>query len=338
MKQALKVAGIGAGFFSSFHYDAWKRLSNVELVAVCDLNLSAAQVYTDNVFDDLERMLETAKPDILDIILPPAAHAHAIRQALAAGVKTIICQKPFCENFAQAKEITQEAANSSSRLIVHENFRFQPWYRVIKTFIEQGRLGKVRQMTFRFRPGDGQGPDAYLDRQPYFQTMKKFLVHETAIHWIDTFRFLNGEPTHLYADLRQENPAISGEDAGVIILDFPNGCRTIFDGNRLLDHGADNTRCTMGEALIEGDEASLELRGDGSLHLRRFGSVDTQCVLEPTRSTNFGADCVYLFQEHVVAALSGNELVENTAEEYLKNLALEEAVYQSSEIGQKLSI
>ncbi|MEM7589839.1 MAG: hypothetical protein AAF320_06780, partial [Myxococcota bacterium] len=26
----------------------------------------------------------------------------------------------------------------------------------------------------------------------------------------------------------------------------------LFDGNRLLDHSAENTRCTMGEALVEG--------------------------------------------------------------------------------------
>ena len=31
--------------------------------------------------------------------------------------------------------------------------------------------------------GDGQGPRAYLDRQPYFQQMPRFLIHETAIHY-----------------------------------------------------------------------------------------------------------------------------------------------------------
>ena len=34
---------------------------------------------------------------------------------------------------------------------------------------------------------------AYLERQPYFQTMPRFLVHETAIHLVDVFRFLLGE-------------------------------------------------------------------------------------------------------------------------------------------------
>ena len=83
-------------------------------------------------------------------------------------------------------------------------------------------LGEVYQITFRLRPGDGQGPEAYLERQPYFQTMERFLVHETAIHFIDVFRFLLGEePSTVYASLRRLNPAIKGEDAGLMLFSFP---------------------------------------------------------------------------------------------------------------------
>lgn len=111
------------------------------------------------------------------------------------------------------------------------------------------------QVTFRLRPGDGKGPDAYLERQPYFQTMEKFLVHETAIHLIDVFRFLLAEePSAVYAALRRLNPAIAGEDAGMMLFDFPSGARAVFDGNRLADHKAENRRLTMGEMVIEGSE------------------------------------------------------------------------------------
>ena len=34
----LRVAAVGSGYFSQFHYDAWRRLP-VELVGVCDLDL-----------------------------------------------------------------------------------------------------------------------------------------------------------------------------------------------------------------------------------------------------------------------------------------------------------
>ena len=91
--------------------------------------------------------------------------------------------------------------DEGGQLVVHENFRWQPWYREAHRLIRDGVLGKLHSVAFRLRPGDGQGPRAYLERQPYFQKMPRLLVHETAIHWIDTFRFLMGEITAVYASL-----------------------------------------------------------------------------------------------------------------------------------------
>src|SRR3712207_387202 len=112
------------------------------------------------------------------------------------------------------------------------------------------------------RPGDGQGPSAYLDRQPYFQRMPRFLIHETGIHMIDVFRFLMGEITGVFAHLRRLNPAIAGEDSGHVTFGFASGAAGMLDGNRLLDFPADNPRLTMGETLIEGSDGSLRIDGE----------------------------------------------------------------------------
>ena len=42
------------------------------------------------------------------------------------------------------------------------------------------------------RTGDGRGPEPYQP-QPYFRDMERLLVYETAVHFLDTFRFLGGE-------------------------------------------------------------------------------------------------------------------------------------------------
>jgi predicted dehydrogenase len=170
-----------------------------------------------------------------------------IDQATAAGVTTI-CQKPFCGGIEGAQQAVAIADARNTSLIFHENFRFQPWWRALKSELDRNRIGPVYDIGFRLRPGDGQGLNAYLDRQPYFQTMPRFLVHETAVHLVDVFRYLMGEPDWVWADLRQLNPAISGEDAGIIVLGFPGGRRAVFDGNRLADHVADNRRFVMGDA------------------------------------------------------------------------------------------
>ncbi|MEJ6394802.1 Gfo/Idh/MocA family oxidoreductase [Gymnodinialimonas sp. 2305UL16-5] len=333
-----RVACVGAGYFSQFHYGSWARLDRAELVASCNRDLAKAQATGLPAYDDLPTMLHEQRPDLLDIILPPVAHADTIRIALAHDLKWIICQKPFCQNLDEARAITAEAAAAGATLVVHENFRFQPWFRAIKRAVDDELIGQVMQATFRLRPGDGQGPDAYLDRQPYFQTMPRFLVHETAMHYVDTFRFILGEPTAIYADLRRVNPVIAGEDAGYILADHPGGARTLIDGNRNLDHAAANLRCTMGEALIEGVAGTLTLKGDGSVWLRSFGDQEPERLLPPNQAETFGGDCVHALQDHVLSAMAGERDPENRAADYLRILEIEEAIYASAESGQKIAL
>lgn len=334
----LKVACVGAGYFSQFHYDSWARMDRVTLVASCNRDIDKARATGLPAYSDLGTMLAEQNPDLLDIILPPEAHAETIRTALDSGIKWLICQKPFCGDLAEAEQITAEADVAGAVIVVHENFRFQPWYRAVKRALDRGDIGQVQQVTFRLRPGDGQGPDAYLARQPFFQKMTRFLVRETAVHWVDTFRFLLGDPVAVYADLRQINPVIAGEDAGYILFDHPNGTRAVFDGNRHLDHAADNLRRTMGEALFEGTEGTITLGGDGAVHLRSFGSSELQVLLGPDTWDGFGGDCVHALQSHVVRGILDGTPLENTAPEYLTVERIEAAIYDSAEKGCKLSV
>ncbi|RLJ58855.1 putative dehydrogenase [Litoreibacter meonggei] len=334
----MKAACLGAGYFAQFHYDAWRRMTDVDLVGACDHNLEKAASTGAVAFTDLGDMLDTVCPDILDIITPPPTHAAAIYAGIKAGVKAIICQKPFCTSLDEARQATELAASAGIPLIIHENFRFQPWYRAAKLLIDEGEIGTPMQLTFRLRTGDGQGPDAYLDRQPYFQTMPRLLVHETAVHWVDAFRFLFGQPTAVYADLRRMNPIISGEDAGHILFEFPEGRRALFDGNRLLDHAAENHRLTFGEGLFEGTEGALALSGDGALHLRRFGQTENVAILPARDWSGFGGDCVFALQKHVVTGLKDGQPFENEAADYLFVREVEEAIYRSSEIGARVEL
>ncbi|MEL6681050.1 MAG: Gfo/Idh/MocA family oxidoreductase [Pseudomonadota bacterium] len=335
----LRVACVGAGYFSQFHIDSWRRIPQVDLVGVCDQDRSKADATGAPAFADMRQMFDAVAPEIIDLILPPSAHADAIRTALSCHTaKVIICQKPFCLNLEEARTMVDLAHDAGVSLIVHENFRFQPWYRKIKEVLDAGNLGDVHQMTFRLRPGDGQGPDAYLSRQPYFQKMDRFLIHETAVHWVDTFRYLFGPPHAVYADLRRVNPVIAGEDAGYVIFDHAGSVRALFDGNRLLDYAADNTRRTMGKAMVEGSTGVLTLRGDGSLHLRPFGSMTETCVLPPDPHNGFGGDCTHALQLHVVLGLNDGQALENLAGDYLNVIRIEEAIYRSAETGQKVKV
>ncbi len=335
----LKVACAGTGYFSQFHYDGWSRLP-VDLVGCCSLDGDAragvAETYKiPATFSDFAAMLDETKPDLVDIITPPPTHKAFVTAAMARGIP-VICQKPFCSTLEEAEALAAQIAEAGATVIVHENFRFQPWHIELKRLIDEGLLGELYQVTFRLRPGDGQGPDAYLSRQPYFQKMPRFLVHETAIHLIDVFRYFLGEVTQVTAELRQLNPVISGEDAGIIIFDFENGQRGLFDGNRLSDHVAENRRLTMGEMMIEGSKGSLSLNGDGEIQYRRHGENTWEPHAYDWERAGFAGDSVYRLQAHVLDHLTNGAPVHNTAAAYLTNLQIEDAVYRSSDEGRRV--
>lgn len=332
----LRVACLGAGYFARFHYEAWRKLQRVRLVGACDRDQDKARATGLSAFEDLDTMLKMASPDLLDIITPPPTHLPAIRAAIEKGVRAIICQKPFCTSLSEARAAADLAERAGVVLVVHENFRFQPWYRAIRQALDEDLIGDLLQLTFRLRTGDGQGPEAYLDRQPYFQTMPKLLIHETGVHWVDTFRYLLGEPEAVYADLRKLNPVIAGEDAGYFVFDYANGVRALFDGNRLLDHAAENCRTTLGEALVEGTRGTLTLSGDGSVHLRHFGSREDSVLLPARDWEGFGGDCVRNLICHVVDGLLDGKPLENEASDYLKVIAIEQAIYESDRLGRKI--
>ncbi|MEM8630888.1 MAG: Gfo/Idh/MocA family oxidoreductase [Pseudomonadota bacterium] len=343
MTETLKVAVIGLGYFSQFHLAAWAAQEGARLVGVCDTDHArtseAARRWGAQGFTDAGGLIETTAPDIVDIIAPPPAHDALVRRAMAPG-RTIICQKPFCTSTDEARALTDAAEAAGTTLIIHENFRFQPWYRAIQDFLESGEMGQVYQARFALRPGDGRGPSAYLDRQPAFQTMPRLLVHETAVHFLDLFRWLFGPVTSLYADLRQLNPVIAGEDAGVLLLHHLTGVRTMFDGNRLSDHVAANMRFTMGEFEIEGEGGVLRLDGDGSMGFRAFGSDHwtARAIDYPVDPDAFGGGCVAGVIAHVVEGLQGAGIFENSARDYLTVMELRDLAYASNEARRELTV
>jgi len=336
-----RLAILGAGYFGQFHYRAWARLP-VEITAFCDIDetrrATVGETYPQaRAYDDFLRLLDAERPDFVDIVSPPPTHLPAIRACAERGI-SVICQKPFCGAIEAAEEAVAIAERAGIMLIVHENFRFQPWYAAIHDKIASGDLGAALGATFRLRPGDGQGPDAYLARQPYFRTMPRFMVHETGVHYIDVFRYLFGEITAVTARLRRLNPAIAGEDAGVAVFEFAKGVTAVLDANRLADHKAQNHRLTLGEMMIEMEGGVLRLTGDGEVLLRRHGETAETPVAFSWDDIDFGGDCVFRTCQAALAALTGQAAPVNTARDYIENLRIEEAVYASHSQGRRIDL
>lgn len=340
MGKDLSVAVVGLGYFSQFHLDAWRALGGVQLIGLADIDAGRRKWAEDRYkllpADNLNE-IAVLDPDIIDIVTPPPSHFKMIK-ALASKNRILICQKPFCTSVREAEEAIAYARLKKCKLLIHENFRFQPWYRTIKTFLDEGKLGQVYEARYYLRPGDGRGQDAYLNRQPAFQTMPRLMIHETGVHFIDLFQWMLGDITSAYADIRQLNPVIQGEDSGILIMHHSSGAQSILNGNRLSDHPTDNLRRTMGVMQIEGEAGTIDINGLADITFRAFGSMDVQSlpIDGEVDMDTFGGGCVKALNAHVIAAANGERPFENEGHDYLSVIKASEAAYKSAASGTKI--
>lgn len=335
-----RVAVVGAGYFAQFHVQGWQA-AGASVVAICDTDEDRAKAMAERfsirqVFSDPTVMINETFADVVDVVLPPNAQAQVVRASLARGIFTV-CQKPFGVSVAEAQMLTDEAERQGTHLVIHENFRFSPWFRECKRLINTGHFGHLHGITFRLRTGDGQGPDAYLDRQPYFQKMSQLLIRETGGHYVDTFRYLMGDVVAVTARLRRLNPQIAGEDAGLVIFEFAENRQGLFDGNRLNDHPADDPRTTMGEMWLEGERGVMRLDGNARLWWKPHGGPEAEHTYPAGTEGPFGGACTAL-QAHVLAHLDHGTPLENDARSYLEVLRIQEAIYFSHVSGSRVPL
>lgn len=336
MTAILRGVAVGTGYFSQFHYDAWKRIEGVSLTALCGRDLRALEEMAQRhgvgkTYGDVEAMLDAERPDFIDIITPPETHASIVGMAAERGI-AVLCQKALAPNFAEAKALVARAEGAGIRLMVHDNFRFQPWHREMRRLLDRGLIGDLQSIGCRTRLGDGWGDAAYLSRQPYFRDMPKFLVFETGVHFIDVFRYLGGEITAAFARLRRLNPVIAGEDRALMLCEFASDATALWDADRYHRSLARDARYTFGEFLLEGSDGALRLDEDGRLAFLPLAGPPVDQLYAHT-SRGFAGDSVFAAITHFIDRLRCGQPFELEGHEYLRTLAVQEAVYRSAESG-----
>lgn len=338
MSGLLKGVMIGGGYFAQFHAEAWSRISSAQIAAVADAtparaNQFASQWKIPKAYEDVEEMLEREKPDFVDIVTRPEAHLQ-ITQLAARHKIHVICQKPMAPSWQECFDMVAACEKADVRLLIHENWRWQPWYREARRVMKSGALGTTYYIAFRHRAGDGLGSAPYSN-QPYFAQMPRLLVYETLVHHLDTSRYLAGEFCALYCQTQRINPVITAEDCVLIQMTFANGMLGLIDGNRI--SGKVPAKAAMGSFRIEGDRGMIRGTSGGHLLLTEHGKEERMLPFVPP-AEGYRGDSVRAAEEHYVACLQMGQPCESEGEEYLKTVAAVEACYQSASSGQAVRI
>jgi len=321
----LRCGIIGCGFFAQFHIEGWRRMPEVELAAAVDPDIERARRAAPRAYATAEEMLDAERLDFVDIATRPDSHAALVRLAASRKIP-VICQKPMAPSWADAVGMVEAAEAAGIPFMIHENWRWQPWHRALKSIIDRGEIGRPIDYWFHTRRNDGRSPAPY-SHQPYFARMTRLLIYETLVHHIDTARFLFGDLEAIYAQARRHNPVIAGEDQALLMLTHVD-ISGIIDGHRFLDPEPDGP--VMGQATVEGELGVLRLLGTGDI-FRGSEKIWTNEVQEGYRG-----DSVRATQQHFVECLRSSVPFESGGREYLKTFRAVEAAYES--IAQRRAI
>ena len=150
MNQPLKVGIIGCnGIALGKHLPSLKKLSEVELVAFCDIVESAATLAKEqfgspmsSVYGDYRELLKDETIDVVHVCTPNDSHAEITIAALEAG-KHVMCEKPMAKTVQGAKDMIEAARRTGKKLSIGYQNRFRSDSQYLHQVCERGDLGEI---------------------------------------------------------------------------------------------------------------------------------------------------------------------------------------------------
>jgi predicted dehydrogenase len=265
-------------------------------------------------------MMDRERPDFLDIVTRAETHLPLVQLSAQCRVAAL-CQKPMANTWAEALEIASVSRRAGIRLMMNENWRWQPWYRRMHDLLSEGRIGRVVFYRFHMRRRDGLGEAPY-EGQSYMKDLPRLMILNVLVHFFDTARFLFGEMEEIYCMTQRINPAIAGEDLAVSIVRHQGGLCGVIDGHRFAE--SEQGGSAMCDCRIEGMNNVLALRGQDNLYL------GSELVFDAAGIPGYKGDSCRAAQQHFVDCLWSGATFETDADEYLKSVACAEAAYRSA--------
>lgn len=187
--ERLRAAVIGCGLIGATeakdrewvgilsHAEGYRSNAGTELVAVCDISESKAREAAERWeagawYDEIDRMLAEARPDVVSICTPNATHAAILERVLGEEkIRGVLLEKPVAETVPEARRLAALARERGVPVAVNYSRRYCPAFVEMRERIRAREFGRLQAVTGYYTKG---------------------IVHNGS-HWIDLLRFFAGE-------------------------------------------------------------------------------------------------------------------------------------------------
>jgi predicted dehydrogenase/nucleoside-diphosphate-sugar epimerase len=145
MSTQLRAGMVGAGNICEFHVAAVKKLPNVELVGVCDLDRDRARTNAEKwgttAYADLDALI-AAGANVIHVLTPPSSHAKIARAALERGCHVLI-EKPIAEDAGEGRALAALAKSKGLTVSVNHSLLYDPQVKRALDAVRAGSLGQI---------------------------------------------------------------------------------------------------------------------------------------------------------------------------------------------------
>jgi len=183
----LNIGIIGAGGFAAFASKSFLQIPGINIIAVTDINRSAAEKMAKELdaelYTDLNSFFQNDKIDLVYIATPPFLHFEQSKKALLAG-KHVICEKPAALKTIEVEELQELARTMNLLYVVNLMQRYNPLYNIVTTIVKEKMLGNFLHGFF-----ENYASDETLGIDHWFWDKSKsggiFIEH--GVHFFDMF-------------------------------------------------------------------------------------------------------------------------------------------------------
>ena len=195
--------GMGHRHTIAYHTLEQTGLSNMELMAVCDIRRENAERVAGEVerlfgrkpliFTDLEQMLAHPHIAAVDVVTDGSTHHHIAAAALQAG-KHALVEKPLGITVRACRKIIDAAAHSGAVLATAENYRRDPVNRLALAVIDAGLLGDPFLMM-----QTSLGGNDVMAATPWRHRKEKGAIGlDMGVHYADIIRYFLGNYRRIF--------------------------------------------------------------------------------------------------------------------------------------------
>ncbi len=245
MTDSYRAGIIGCGGIARAHLMGYQGVANAEVVAAADISEEARTRFQEQVpeatlYADYREMLADANLDIVSVCTWPALHGEMVVAAAEAGVKGVVCEKPFDLTLPAADAAIAACRASGTKLIVGHQRRFNWRYEQAKAALKEDAIGDLLTVTIQCRG------DLFTDAT-HSLDMMRHMVDDCPAQWV-LAQIARYSPKHRFGH--------DVEDAALGHVQFANGVRGRIEVGDVPPNEA------YQRVLLQGSDGYIEVGGD----------------------------------------------------------------------------